>query len=542
MGNCCSKKRDEYNTGIPMSKSGIEYDIGIPMSKSGIEIDPNTYNTGIPNSKSRRPMKPIKPMVYKTGIPMSKSRRPMNINSTKYNKDINEAIALITTAKPPIDTIIAIEDLLNKNGTVLSTLKACLEARGWCKIKYSDKTTQIIESVMENIQKWFTSTELEEKLKYSRKLNDGSNKPNPQSEYSYNRIDGFKEGLRILTGDVYKIHYKNDKYPDAVKDDILRINKEFDDLSVELMKVIANPVYGLNDYKQFGSKYDISILNDGKEAEQDINKKLKYSMLDFVNYYNDKEYIAKIRSNEINDKDGQLKPSVLKSEFNVFEHSDPGLFALSFASTNEGLEMYDELDGKWIKIGLNEGIWWNGKTANIIDNKIYPGKHRVKIDDKTFKPRFTGWYEVSCNRQLKKEIMSETLDMMTGDEVLNDEHVVISPHINEYNAGVPLSKFDPEFVNEPVVDVGDAKVEDNKDGFDGFTYTPVEKKNEYKKGIAVSKVIHIVQHDDGSDLKGTNLNEFEKGIPMSKDDDSDDLDEMNDEYNSGIPESKDADF
>ena len=71
----------------------------------------------------------------------------------------------------------------------------------------------------------------------------------------------------------------------------------------------------------------------------------------------------KMRNNEINDNDS-LKPTVLKSEFNVFEHSDPGLFALSFASTNTGLEMYDEKDKKWIPIGLNEGIWWNGKTAN----------------------------------------------------------------------------------------------------------------------------------------------------------------------------------
>ena len=30
------------------------------------------------------------------------------------------------------------------------------------------------------------------------------------------------------------------------------------------------------------------------------------------------------------------------------EHSDPGLFALSFMSTNEGLELYDVSDDKWV--------------------------------------------------------------------------------------------------------------------------------------------------------------------------------------------------
>ena len=96
----------------------------------------------------------------------------------------------------------------------------------------------MIQDVMQNLNQWLVETDLNEKLKYSRKLSDGN--PNPQSEYSYNRIEGFKEGLRILTGDIYDVHYKNDKYPDSIKDDISRINKEFDQLSVNLMKVIAN--------------------------------------------------------------------------------------------------------------------------------------------------------------------------------------------------------------------------------------------------------------------------------------------------------------
>ena len=183
------------------------------------------------------------------------------------------------------------------------------------------------------------------------------------------------------------------------------------------------------DYKQFGSVYDISILNDGS----DESKKLKYSMLDFVNYYNNKEYIDKIRQEtdddnkndwddvfHDNDDGKEPMPNVLKSDFNVMAHSDPGLFALSFSSTNEGLEMYDEQSKKWIKIGLNEGIWWNGKTANVIDNKVKPGEHRIKIDDKTYKPRFTGWYEVSCNKQLKSEIMTETLKMKRKNKEIDD--------------------------------------------------------------------------------------------------------------------------
>ena len=147
------------------------------------------------------------------------------------------------TLHPSYTTVISINDILKRDANALNQLRLCLEARGWCKIKYPAKTTQIIRSVMNNINKWLTSTDLNEKLKYSRSLSNG--KPNEQSEYGYHRIPGFKEGLRILTGDIYKTHYQNNKYPDHIREDILKINDEFDTLSLKIMQAIYDTVYHL---------------------------------------------------------------------------------------------------------------------------------------------------------------------------------------------------------------------------------------------------------------------------------------------------------
>eukprot|EP01084_Bolivina_argentea_P033247 61522_1 len=454
-------KLNEYNSGIPISKDdqkNHEYNSGIPISKDSspdMIHNNNEYNSANSTPQISPDISPVlnainnnnnSPMIFdknkfnlvksstlsKYAISKNKNENnsptpptPENIlpvNIKEFNYGIPISKQMIIVPKLPLDnignnktkqiagsyhTVLSIDNILNGDSETLKTLSQCLTDRGWVKIKYSQNTMNIITAVMNKINKWFMSTDLKNKLKYSRKLNDESDKPNPQSEYSYNRINGFKEGLRILTGDLYKIHYENNKYPNDIKDDILKINNEFDDLTVRIMKRIFNKIYNINSWKEFGTKYDVSILNNGKS-----NWTQKFSMLDFVNYFNDKEYIFNIRKNEDEKQSNELKPNVLKSEFNVFEHSDPGLFALSFSSTNNGLEMFDQVTKKWIAIGLNEGIWWNGKTASLMNKNFKEGKHRVKIDDINYKSRVTGWYEVSINKQLKPEIMKETLDMI----------------------------------------------------------------------------------------------------------------------------------
>ena len=286
------------------------------------------------------------------------------------------------------------------------------------------------------------------------------------------------------------------------------------------MKSIYDTIYDLTDYKQFGEMYDISILNNGEVL------KLKYSMLDFVNYYNDKEYIDNIRKDADSDdnktKDDEHdnpKPNVLKSEFNVFPHSDPGLFALSFSSTNEGLEMYDHVTKNWIPIGLNEGIWWNGKTANIIDDKIKSGEHRVKIDNKTFKSRFTGWYEVSCNKQLKPEVMKEALDLVKDDDVNKMSESIL--------AGL-----------DSLESLGGAsnisKTMSMDDITDEFNFVITDSKSNATKSKKPAKLKSTTPKYDPFMTNNNNNTEFNFGVPNSKNDHS----SVFNEFNFGVPMSK----
>eukprot|EP01083_Nonionella_stella_P194416 717120_1 len=331
-----------------------------------------------------------------------------------------------------VETVISIDDLLSdpyyRPEEASMNLKKCLEARGWVKIKLPDTIIhERVHRTMGKIKMWLDQTEHNEKLKFSAKLNNGE--PNPQSEYSFNAIAGYKEGLRVLTGDMFRLHEQENKYSEDISDELMGINNILDGMSFEILKKVYNTIYGLSDYTEFGTKYDISLLND----------KLKFSMLDFVKYYNDKQFIEKIRSST---DDNKLQPNVLKTDFNVCEHIDPGLFAISFGSTNEGLELYDPVSDEWIKIKPHEAVWWNGDMSTKINSDLKAGKHRVMIND-DYVPRFTGWYEVSCNKQLNQNIMQQALQSIQQTDEFTplvlrktDDDVFLK----EYMIGIPMSK------------------------------------------------------------------------------------------------------
>eukprot|EP01083_Nonionella_stella_P085081 235685_1 len=341
-----------------------------------------------------------------------------------------------------VETVISMDDLLrfgdlSKYGRIvqeqtLMNLKKCLEARGWVKITLPKTAiNQEVQHAMRKIRMWLDQTEHNEKLKFSAKLNNGE--PNPQSDYSFNAINGYKEGLRVLTGDMFRLHEQEHKYPEDITAELTRLNGIFDGMSFEILKKVYNTIYGLSDYTEFGTKYGISLLND----------KLKFSMLDFVKYYNDKEFIEKIRSSSDDNTERELQPEVLKTEFNVCEHIDPGLFAISFGSTNEGLELYDPVGDEWIKIAPDETVWWNGDMSTKINSDLKAGKHRVMINE-NYIPRFTGWYEVSCNKQLNQNIMQQALQSIQQTDEFTP--LVLAKKddgafLNEYMVGIPPSKI-----------------------------------------------------------------------------------------------------
>ena len=152
---------NELNFGIPISKSiQNEFNFGIPMSKSGRPYKPksNVYN----NKRASNNLNE-----FNFGVPMSKSGMPISLNTsynTSYNTNSNsnsvQFIIHDTDNPPSYDTVISINDILNKDKKASKTLQSCLKARGWCKITYPNKTNKIIKSVMHNIHKWFNDTDV----------------------------------------------------------------------------------------------------------------------------------------------------------------------------------------------------------------------------------------------------------------------------------------------------------------------------------------------------------------------------------------------
>ena len=431
---------------------------------------------------------------YMDGISMSKKivRNPSNYEDF-LKPDNNDRKVLgykirnlkyFTEIVPSSNTEINLEKILSNDTDEIRTLELCLIGRGWCKIKYPNKLyNNTILPTFNAVNEWLNNNNYGKKVKYSRMIKDDDTNnsmmiPNPQSEYGYHCINKFKEGLRILTGDIFEIHKNNNKYPKELCNILSNFNKIFDQFSIDLIKCVSRGVYGWCFNPDNVSKYsreefhDISLFNNyycykeeniigsstgesnDKKTNQDPDAngenenmnwndkiKLRYSMLDFVNYFNDKDKIMQMRElikNETNDNGisgggnddddddekelilessksqvVKLEPRVLGSECNVEGHSDPGLFALSFLSTNDGLQLFDRIENKWIDIDNTQGIWWNGMLAETIGKykRMKSGIHRILIDDKKFKPRFTGWYEVSCNFQLKESIIQEAYSM-----------------------------------------------------------------------------------------------------------------------------------
>ena len=84
---------------------------------------------------------------YSSGVPISKSR-PINPSAFKTDGDKHELIVagFTFTEKDKLDeylsydTVIAIDDILKRDKGAFKTSRRCLEARGWCKIIYSEAT------------------------------------------------------------------------------------------------------------------------------------------------------------------------------------------------------------------------------------------------------------------------------------------------------------------------------------------------------------------------------------------------------------------
>merc|ERR1712130_416919 len=87
---------------------------------------------------------------------------------------------------------------------------------------------------------------------------------------------------------------------------------------------------------------------------------------------------------------------------NCVEHYDPGLFSLSFYSSQPGLQLLDLRNNQWVDGPCNSvesmknvAIIWCGAAAQTIDPRFKPAIHRVQYPERMdgSAPRMAIWYE-----------------------------------------------------------------------------------------------------------------------------------------------------
>jgi len=120
------------------------------------------------------------------------------------------------------------------------------------------------------------------------------------------------------------------------------------------------------------------------------NKRVGYGMLDIVRYN---------------------KNSTGKAI--VSPHGDPGLFAISFGSTEHGLTLLDPDTDTWFSPPLDSAVLWCGATAEEITNgKIKTGWHASKSKAM----RTTMWYEICVSDQISGDIRENGLICVPGGQ------------------------------------------------------------------------------------------------------------------------------
>mmetsp|Transcript_87272 Transcript_87272/g.182669 ORF Transcript_87272/g.182669 Transcript_87272/m.182669 type:complete len:476 (+) Transcript_87272:121-1548(+) len=90
----------------------------------------------------------------------------------------------------------------------------------------------------------------------------------------------------------------------------------------------------------------------------------------------------------------------------VEPHGDPGLFAISLASSAPGLQLYDPDLDCWLTPAKGAAVLWLGSAALSVDPQIAVGVHRVVDSGGN---RDTIWYEVCVDSQIPSPILQNGL-------------------------------------------------------------------------------------------------------------------------------------
>lgn len=425
---------------------------------------------------------------------------------------------------------VLLSSLLGGESSEIEKFKTQLCARGWCFVLL---TEDLIEKRNRNISllQEFFAQEVSKK--------DSFTETSP-SIFGYQRVN-HKESLRWLT----KERFNENMFPDNLRSNIVELTTFMDNLMKNLVEKTSKEVFNL-EITELGKSCDLALFSDEKP---------KFGMLDVAHYLNDKSKYF--------DQNSEIIPPK-----NCVEHYDPGLFSLSFYSSQPGLQVLDLSTEKWYdgpcntkEDEKNYGIIWCGSAASKISkNEIKPAIHRVEYPEESNKePRMSIWYEI-CTFSQETDYLKLEQKNEIPKNIFIDANQIKKIETEIKNEPEPLIKTknskskekEPSFTRSIINSIFSFGKKDTN-SIERKTGVPPSKKIAPKKFKKNSEVLSGVPqtkvlHNEGDDLM--NLSLLDADTPKGNDtgvikhkllSKRNVANENNIEYNLGVPESKSMD-
>lgn len=288
---------------------------------------------------------------------------------------------------------------------------------GWIFVEMPKEITHHIDNLTKELSGFFCSS------------NGEKQKMKGPFGFGYSNVP-HKEGVRFFTGNLIKRFTDTKIYPEKWTT-LLDLSRQLDDLILS-----------------FISRMSLFVLhqvpaNVAKKADIPVAFVGNFGMVDVAHYFNNKT----MDTQPLLGKDTE--------EVNCVPHYDPGLLSLSFLSTEEGLQLFDERSQSWVDGPVNTkddekniGVIWLGYAATQVDQKLRPGIHRV-IYPKKSSPRLTAWYEVCTvtqasvpDEQYLKEMSVNVPNLIGSDPISLDANQTLEGFLGKIERvkGIPRTK------------------------------------------------------------------------------------------------------
>lgn len=269
--------------------------------------------------------------------------------------------------------VMQLTSILQNDKDTINYIAESLQTNGYVFVRLPVDLVQKIDQCTMLIEQFFNSSIQYKRLFFKKPI------------FGYFNAN-HKESFRLLTGSRLHEHTFPNNF-DKIKDLVLTIDQIMYTISILLGPMLFPDLF------KNAEKFNIPFFD----------MKKRWGMFDFAKYNNNGS----------------------RTGLNCREHCDPGLLSFHVRSTEEGLQLQNDL-GNWIKVPNDKSlaVIWAGRVAKQINPKIRPCIHRV---DCAFsgKPRIGIWHEICLESQEHKELM-------------NDKKQIAKSFESE--TGIPMSK------------------------------------------------------------------------------------------------------